>query len=671
MIDRRVYIVIVGMVLFLTVLVLRLISIQVKQHRYYLEIANRQQNKSQKVLAERGIIKDRNNELLAYSKNDVDVYVDYNMLKRSKRNQKILSESLMEIFGKKLDNYDFASAKNLNNVCLEKKVPKIKVLPIENIGVDAIRIEENHTRVYPYKNLASHVIGYVNKDNMGIMGIEEKFNKELKGIDGIKQIERDVLGRTVTVKDNLSKKPISGQTVVLTINKTFQSILESELKRGFEEYEAKDAVGIIMNPNNGEVLALANYPDFDPSNYSKYENLERRNRAITDSYEPGSTMKPIVMSILLDKKLIRENEVINTENGVYEYKNAKIRDTHKYQALTAKQVIEYSSNIGMAKLSSRIDDDDFYKYLRNFGFGNYTNIGISGEVNGMMKKPSQFGSTTKAYMSFGYEITSTPIQLIAAYSALINGGTLYKPFIVKRIEDQNGTVIKDFSPIKIRDVISTEASKKIKEFMIGAVENGTAKSALIKNMKIGGKTGTSQRLIDGGYSKEEYNTSFIGFFPAESPKYICLIIYISPQKAKYGGLVAAPVFKNIAEKICEIEPESINNHDNSNQIKKVDEIFSDLKKENKNMPTEFSDLSVKVHKNANQRLLKKNIMPDLTDQSLRSALTTLKELNVKIKVIGNGKVVGQSIAAGTKINENQTCTLTCKKEFNLENIKLN
>lgn len=669
--SYRLIFLIIGIFIFFIVIVLRLVFIQITQHRYYLEIANRQQNKSKVILAERGLIKDRNNELLAYSKNEISLFVDFKMLDKKERDQRILSKNLDELFGKKLSYYKSQGIKNYRNTCIENNVSRLNAISLENLGIDAIRIEEKHKRIYPYKNLASHLIGYVNRDNLGIMGVEEKFNNILKGTDGIKRIERDVLGRTVTVKDNLSQNPIPGQNVVLTIDKSIQNILEAELKKGFEEFNAKDAVGIIMDPNSGEIIALANYPDFDPSDYSKSGDFERRNRAITDSYEPGSTIKPIVMSMLLDKNLVNEHEIINTENGTYNYKNAKIRDTHNHPALTVRQIIEQSSNIGMVKLSSRISNDEFYKYLRDFGFGNYTNLGLSGEINGRLKKPSEFGATTKAYMSFGYEMTVTPIQLLTSFSSIINGGILYKPQIVKRIENTQGKLIKEFSPIKIRQVISEKASEKIKEFLVGVVENGTGKSAKVNNIKIGGKTGTSQRLVNGEFSKSEYNTSFIGFFPADNPKYVCLIIYVSPEKAKFGGLVAAPVFKRIVEKIYAIEPVIEKDSDTKIEINKVDKIFSDLTRKNENHLNEYSDIKNKTRTVSNTKIKKNYVMPNLINQSLRTALIKLKELNVECKVIGKGKVVSQSIPEGTKLNDKQVCTLICKSDFKLDKVNIN
>jgi cell division protein FtsI (penicillin-binding protein 3) len=671
--SLKVVFVIVLVFVFIIAVIWRLIFIQIDQHKYYSEIAEKQQNKSVVVLAERGTIKDRNSQLLAYTKNDVDITIDKRMLTYKSKKEKMLFEKLSETFGFGVNHYLQLINRGRGNVLIEHKIPKVKTIELENFGVGALKIEENHTRIYPYGKLASHIIGYVNSKNLGISGIESKFNDELKGVNGIKYIENDVIGRMVTVKDNLSRNPKQGNALVLTIDINYQNILETYLAKGMAEYEAKEAVGIIMNPQNGEILALANFPDYEPAKYNLSDDNARRNRAVTDSYEPGSTMKPIVMSALLNMNLVKENDIVYVENGVYNYKNVKIRDTHKYNSLTVKQVIEHSSNIGMAKLSERIDKENFYKVLRDFGFGNFTGISFEGEVSGRLKKPSQFTNTTKAFMSFGYEMTVTPIQLITAYAALINGGNLFKPMILKKIEDQNGNLIKEFEPVQIRKVISEKTSEKIKEFMVGTIENGTAKNAKLSSVKAGGKTGTSQKLIDGGYSKDEYNTSFVGFFPADNPQFLCLIIYGSPQKAKYGGLAAAPVFKEIAEKIIELEPESVSSKIKSKPKNEfVEKIFSDVVSKKTHNAEQYSDVSTKQTTKVKKHNLGKNpFMPNVVNLSMRSAVVKLKEYNLHIKIVGNGKVISQSIEEGKRIKSGDSCILYCKKEYQTKELNLN
>ena len=274
-------------------------------------------------------------------------------------------------------------------------------------------------------------------------------------------------------------------------------------------YGGTSAVGIIMNPNTGEILSLANMNDFNPNEYWNYSDDDRRDRAVTDTYEPGSTFKGISMSALLDQNLVSENSKVYVENGKYRFRNVTIYDTHEHTWLTAEGVIEESSNIGMAKLIQNINDDLYYKYVRAFGFGNYTSTDLPGEVKGKLKKPNEWSAITKAYMSFGYEIAVTPIQMIIAYSAIVNGGILYQPQIIKRIVTQEGTVLSENEPKEIRRVISSKTSEEMRKMLIGVVENGTGKNAKMDFITVGGKTGTSQKLVNGSYSKSNYNSSFI------------------------------------------------------------------------------------------------------------------------------------------------------------------
>ena len=241
----------------------------------------------------------------------------------------------------------------------------------------------------------------------------------------------------------------------------------------------------------------------------------------------------------------------STENGKYKIRGATIRDTHQFENLTSSGIISHSSNIGMAKLSDRIDEDTFYRYLRDYGFGNLTSIDLPGETNGMLKKPKNYSNVSKKFISFGYEIGVTPLQLITAYCALVNGGDLLQPFIVKSIIKPNGEIIKSFSRNKIRSVISEKTSKRVIEMMKDVVEEGSGVEAKLSNIQVAGKTGTSQRLVNKEYSSSSYNSSFVGFFPAENPKYITLIVVKAPKIGRYGGKVAAPIFHEIASRIVD------------------------------------------------------------------------------------------------------------------------
>ncbi len=310
--------------------------------------------------------------------------------------------------------------------------------------------KEEPTRVYQYKNLASHVLGYVDNENRGVIGVSEFFEDELRGEDGSRMVQKDALGKTVTVNDEEINPAIAGDNFYLTIDKSYQFILEDELRKGVADYGAASGTGIIMNPSTGEVLALANIDDFNPNEYWRYNDFQRRNRAITDTYEPGSTFKSFTIASLIDQNLCRLDEKLNLENGIYKYQNVRIRDTHPFKNLNVVQILEQSSNIGVSKLAQRIDDEKFFKYLRGFGFGNSTSLTLPGETPGKLRKPTEWSKISKAYLSFGYEISVTPLQLASGYCALVNGGVLYEPQLIHREVAADGSLVYEFSPKEMR-----------------------------------------------------------------------------------------------------------------------------------------------------------------------------------------------------------------------------
>lgn len=668
--NTRALILILVLFVVLIVLIGRLFTIQISGHEKYSKIAKRQQNKTIKIKAERGLIKDRNGELLAYTKDDVSLFVDTRMT--NKKEKAKIAKRFSSQF-RKTEKYYLKKLNSANkNICLEKKASQEDVLSLSDFIASGYFQIEDYSRVYPYGSLASHVLGYVDRKLVGINGVEKQFNKNLTGVDGYKYIERDVHGRIVTVNQKFSVKPVVGNNVELTIDRNLQKILEEELSKGLKKYKGESAVGIIMNPNNGEILAWSNQPDYDPANYNVFSDSERRNRALTDTYEPGSTIKPLVMSILLEEELTYESEVINTENGKYKVKGATIRDTHEYDKLTSTEIISHSSNIGIAKLSDRIDDNIFYRYLRDYGFGNLTSINIPGETSGLLKKPKYYSKISKNFISFGYEISVTPIQLLTAYCALVNGGYLYQPYIIKSVRDANGNYIKEFSSNKIRKVISEKTSKRVIEMMKEAVSDGTGKEAILPNIEVAGKTGTAQRLINKKYSSLLYNSSFVGFFPADNPKYISLIVVKSPKIGRYGGRVAAPIFKKIAERIVDSDKNIIPQKKNERTINnskyatnKVtnSEIFttSDLPNENMGNKTER-----KIDFSGN-----KSSMPNLYNYTKRDAIKIMNDLGIKYKIVGSGNVIWQSIVPGTGLKKIAECKIKCQLSKSNSRLRIN
>ena len=653
-------------VVFLGVLLVKLYRIQINEHEKFKFIANKQQHKTEKLYAERGSIFDRSGNLLVYTKNEVSFFVDNRMSKKQVSNETIAKKFAL-VFGNNEKHYLNILASQKGQIRLINKAPRYKAIKLKNFIVDRLYSVQDFTRIYPYGSLASQVLGFVNKQGVGVSGIEKYFNKSLAGSNGKLIAERDAAGRIVSFNENVSIMQKNGMNIELTIDKTYQKILEEELLKGLKKYGGNSAVGIIANPNNGEILALASLPNYDPQHYFLFSNNDRKDRVIMDTYEPGSTMKAIVMAALLNKGLVNENDVINTDNGRYNYKGVWILDTHSYKKLTVSQILMHSSNIGMVKLSERIDPDSFYRYLRNFGFGNDTFIDLPGEVPGKLKKPSQYSKISKAFIAHGYEISVTPIQMTAAYSALVNGGILYQPLLVKSMFDNKKEKVINFSPKKIRRVISQKTSERIRKMLIGVVEKGTGINARLNNVLVGGKTGTTQKLINGKYSKEKYYSSFIGFFPASEPKIMIYIMVDSPQKGRYGGAVAAPIFKNVAQRICKANVSLVPPSEKIKR-KKVSnkQYFANLIDDN-DIGTNFIstdiDKGLNISKTGKKNIQEKLTMPNLKHKSIRLAISEISFTGLKLKIKGYGKIIWQSIAPGSKIVPGEQLILKCENNY--------
>jgi cell division protein FtsI (penicillin-binding protein 3) len=653
--NSRVLFLLICVFIFFIAIGVRLFSIQILKSEELKYLAERQQTGIEKINADRGMIYDRNNVLLVYNRNDVSFYLDMRMI--SKEEKKKIGEKFSSVFDKPISYYSDLLKISGKTICLEKKAPSEKAMILKNFKAVGLFYEEDPTRIYHYNNLASHILGYVSNDFHGVNGIEKSFNDQLSGVNGIMFVEKNAIGDMITVAEEQTKAAVPGNNIVLTINKSYQVILEEELKKGLENFGGTSAVGIIIDPNNGEILAMTDQQDYNPNYFWEYSDTVRRNKALTDTYEPGSTFKTITMSALLDQKLCRDDEVINIENGKYKFNNVIINDSHNGNStLTVRGILEQSSNVGISKLVRRIDDDLYYKYIRGFGFGNYSSLDLPGEAQGSLKNPMGWSPITKAFLSFGYELSVTPIQLISAYAAVINGGILYQPQIIKRMIDNKGVVLNENVPKQIRTVITKETSSRMREYLRGVVEKGTGKAAKLDFISVGGKTGTSQKLVDGKYSKSQYNSSFLGFFPVENPQILCLILVNSPERGKYGGAVAAPIFKEVAEKIIRSNEKFFQSNQTIKQEKpELINSYSSINPESKITPV--SNHTTK--KIDNIYALKNNLMPDLSNYSLRDALLFLSQLGLKYTISGSGTVVAQSILPGVRIQKGLTCKISC------------
>lgn len=419
-------------------------------------------------------------------------------------------------------------------------------------AVDGIGTIEEPKRFYPNRELASSLIGFTNLDCEGMEGIELSLNKYLRGEHASLSCERDARGRLIVPASASVDVNSKGHSVTLTIDRNVQHVAESELKEAVARYRASGGMALVMRPKTGELLAMATTPTFNPNAPAAAHASARKNRSITDSFEPGSTFKVFTLASALEMGAVKTEEKFFCENGAYRYAGKVIHDTHRYGWLTVPDVIKYSSNIGITKINERMDGGRFHEMVRAFGFGTRTGVELQGEVAGLAPSRKSFDSRIRrATVSFGQGISVTPIQLVTAMSAVVNGGKVMKPYVVREVVDPEGKTVFRGEPTELRRVLSPKTSATMREILGKVVqEDGTGTQARIKGFLVGGKTGTAQKVEEGTgkYSPTKRVASFIGFLPLHDPELLILVVVDEPRGQVYGGVVAAPAFNQIAVK---------------------------------------------------------------------------------------------------------------------------
>ncbi len=434
-------------------------------------------------------------------------------------------------------------------VWIARKITAQQSEEIKNLNIRGLGFIKETKRCYPNMYLASHVIGFAGLDNKGLEGIELSCDKYLKGETGWATMLRDARQKRLDIYEKIYL-PRDGYDIVLTIDEVIQYIAERELDNVFKTYHAKGASIVVMNPYTGEILAIANRPTYDLNQYAQTARDSRRNRAVCDLFEPGSVFKIVTASAALEENAVKEEDRFFCENGSYRVANHILHDHQSHGWLTFREVIEESSNIGTTKVAQMLGPEVVYKYVKLFGFGSKTGIDVLGEISGMIKQPKFWSKTSIGAVPIGQEVGVTAIQLVSAISAIANGGQLVKPYIIKEIRDKNGETIKKFSPTLIHQVISPEISARVKDILIGVVNNGTGQLAKMEEFSAAGKTGTAQKVeANGTYSHDKFVASFIGFAPAENPAIAIVVTVDEPHPTYYGGVVSAPVFKKVAQEV--------------------------------------------------------------------------------------------------------------------------
>jgi cell division protein FtsI/penicillin-binding protein 2 len=411
-------------------------------------------------------------------------------------------------------------------------------------------------RIYPHGELAASLLGFVGTDGYGLGGAELAFDKYLRGEDGWTIEQRDarlVKGRQQRYHtvDLPSKAPTPGADVYLTIDLDIQGILQSVLRQTREQYLAKGAMGMVMEPASGRILAMDNVPSFDPNNASRYPLEERINRCIGDNYEPGSTFKLVTATAVLEERLFTENDTLDASDGVYTIYGESIRDHERLGRLSVAEALAYSSNVCFAKMADKLGNDAFYRYTRNFGFGEPTGLALPGEQAGIVHPIREWSGRTRVTMAMGQEVMATLVQMMMLYATVANDGVMLQPRICDRISDVAGNVLDSSKAQPVRRVASRAVCRRLKSMLTLVVDKGTGTSAAIQGVRVAGKTGTSQKVdhATAAYSDSSHYASFIGFVPADAPALLCGIVVDEPEGVRVGGLVAAPAFRKVVEQI--------------------------------------------------------------------------------------------------------------------------
>lgn len=526
----------------------KLFKVQVIEHDELSEQAASQYQMQVPLPARRGVLRDRNGVILATNAFVVKFAFDPAEIK----NKPAVAAAFSGLFGKPKEYYQaFLNDTSRHYIVVEREVPQEIAAKLDGIKERGVMRETDERRHYAFGSRSSHILGFASKDGRGLAGLELFDDKILRGTDGVAIMQRDGKGFRRPDVDYDQLPPANGDDLTLTIDEGLQAVTENALRAGVVKANAEAGIAIVMNPRTGEILSLANMPDFNPNDFFSASNDMLRNRAITDAFEPGSTMKVLTAAIALNEGAWKPDDKVDAQGGTWIVEGgAKIKDTHEYGVLTFRQALEKSSNVCFAKISDKLERRRFYKYMRDFGFSVLSGIDLPGEIKGSLHKPDKWSVNSKRYVAFGYEMTATPIQLASAYATIANFGVMMKPYIVARKTNVKGEVT-EIHPQEIRRVVSEETAKTLIGIMSGVVDSGTGTATKIKGIRIAGKTGTAQQFVGGHYSKEHYTSSFIGFFPAEKPEYEILVIMRSPKNGYYGGAVSAPVFREIAMAILE------------------------------------------------------------------------------------------------------------------------
>ncbi len=663
-ISRQKAIGVVGL-LFALGIGIRLVVVQYLANDAYTDRAESQHVRDTPVRARRGQILDRNKRVLATTLESQSFFVNHISdadtrraiaVRFSREAGKSTSRMMQKLDGER--SFVWLARKMVDG-------PDLDDLP------DGVGHVVEMRRSYPMATVASQLIGYTDVDNVGIEGVERSFDPLLRGHTGEISSRVDALGRAIGDFGVVKLMPEDGADLVLTIDADYQSIAEEELEAAVAHFEAESGIAIVSDPATGEILAMANVPLYDPNSFGRFPAGVRRNRAVTDIFEPGSTFKIVAVAGALEEGNLSATDSVFCENGRLEIGGGVIRDTHPSGWLSVGEVIEESSNVGTIKIARTLGPGGLFRYARLFGFGSVTGAGLPGEVSGTLRHPANWSGRSLETIAIGQEIGSTALQVVSAYAAIANGGYLLAPHIYRYGERGRSRMIEAGTDT-IRRVVSVETAETVRGFLESVVARGTGSRAAVPGYRVAGKTGTAQKAyVDRpGYDPDRYISSFIGFLPVEAPELLCLVVVDSPRKNHLGSRVAAPVFSRIVQRILSRRGTLVRHRarlaavqsevgwtQNHREARVAPSTESIPYREVDALPIESEAAGLR--------------MPDVMGAPLRRAVSELTRAGFRVKATGTGRVIRQIPVSGSVVRPGTVTRVTCRTTLSFENRESN
>ena len=627
----------------------KLVYLQVYRHTDLVARAEKQQMRTREAPPKRGDIVDRKGRILATSVDADSIYAVPSEIGNPDEVIAKLCAALGDCSARERQTVVERLRKQGAFAYVRRQVSPDEARRVADLNLDGIGFMKESRRFYPNKELAAHLLGYVGVDNAGLSGIEFAYDGNIRGKPGTVLIQTDARRHAFS---RTERPPTAGATVELTIDEYLQHIAERELHQSVVERRAAGGVAIIMNPHTGEILALANEPTFNPNAYREFHENDRRNRAVQDLYEPGSTFKIVTASAAIEEKVMSVDAPIDVSGGKIKVGNRVVHDTHDYHVLSFADVIVKSSNVGAIKIGFRVGANRLSDYVRRYGFGRPVSPDFPGENPGIVWDKDKWTESALMSVAMGYQVGVTPLQMAGAVSAIANGGLLVEPRVIRAIYRGNRRYVAQ--PKIVRRTTSADTAAVLTGIMEGVVENGTAKAAQIPGYTIAGKTGTASKLFNGRYSHADYNASFVGFVPSRNPAVTIIVVIDSPHVGSYfGGSVSAPIFKRIAEPTLRYlgigptinPPAPVLVERNTSQRDRVATAAAAVDEP-------FVSLIANGPASA---------IPDLHGLTAREAVRTLVKLGLVPRVSGDGFVVSQDPAAGSPIETGAVCRLVLER----------